>query len=596
MRRIRPALVSEHPNLLFWLLFFSLSVLLFLPLYLLNIETSTLLPPWPSFAKGWWAALQSLVIWRENLDPFRLSLEWTLLIALWSNLRRLHHPFLQWAIIAFYLLALVYETYEAIMVSIYHVDPIFYSQYFLARDGLPFLARNLQTSGWFYLALVGGLAVVGLILVTLISLLLSSAAQPKFHRVAPLSMALLTGLALFVAVRYQHNTARPEMVVSSLAFKIQQNIAASRQLYHDIVNFDDGAVRMAYNYADYQLPHKPDIYLIFVESYGGVLYKRPDYRWAYTNLLNRLEAQLEQAGWQSASTLSDSPTWGGGSWMAYTSLLFGLRIDNHPQYLSLLNKYQVQHYPHLGRYLQSQGYYFAWVSSIADELDDQTWNKYIRFLGVDQWLRYRDLDYGGARYGWGPAPPDQYTLNFANELLQRQTDKPILYVTLTQNSHYPWTPQPELVDDWRSLNQPANDPKATPPDEIEHVDKRRNYLNAITYQLQMLTDFVVQNGNQDSLYILVGDHQPPQVSRRADGWATPMHILSRDPALIEAFVGYGFTPGLKTATLEPTLSHEGFYSLLMRILVANDGDEHLALPAYLPHGVLSLSAAQRAAN
>ena len=175
-----------------------------------------------------------------------------------------------------------------------------------------------------------------------------------------------------------------------------------------MANFDDKAVLAAYDYSRHPLQRKPDIYLIFVESYGSVLYKRPDYRREYTSLLAKLQQQLDSAGWHTTSTLSESPTWGAGSWMAYGSVLLGIRIDNHPQFLSLFNKYQVADYPNLGRTLPGQGYYFAWVSSIEDQLDERAWSKYRRFYGVDEVLRYRDFHYQGANYGWGPSPPDQY--------------------------------------------------------------------------------------------------------------------------------------------------------------------------------------------
>ena len=143
---------------------------------------------------------------------------------------------------------------------------------------------------------------------------------------------------LITLVRYQHYTAQPEMVVSSLGFKLQQNITASLQLYADVTRFDDKTVRQAYDYTGYQLTKKPNIYLIFVESYGSVLYKRTDYRTAYTMLLTELEDQLTRGGWHATTALSESPMWGGGSWMAYTSLLFGLRIASQPQYLAMMNK------------------------------------------------------------------------------------------------------------------------------------------------------------------------------------------------------------------------------------------------------------------
>lgn len=595
MRHSWAAFLQRRPNLVFWAGLSTCQALLFLPLYLLQRQTSSLFPMVLLPGEPAWQVAGQLFLWRDNLDPWRLSLELTLLLALWCNFYWLRRPLMRGLIIGFYVVALFYALYEAVVVSIYRVDPIFYSQYFLARDGLPFLARHLQTSAFTYLAGAVGLVGALILVVGGINLLLDSAAESKLHRAAPVSMALLAGFCLFAGIRYQHYTAQPEMVVSSLAFKLRQNIAASFQLYEKIASFDDDAVLRAYNYFPYRLRSKPDIYLIFIESYGSVLYKRPDYHQAYTLLLAELEQRLAGAGWQSATALSESPTWGGGSWMAYTSLLFGLRIDSHPQYLTLLDKYQAQRYPNLGRYLQSQGYYYAWVSSIADELNDETWEKYIRFLGVDQWLRYRDLGYSGPRYGWGPAPPDQYTLNYTHQLLKEQSDKPLFFVTLTQNSHYPWAPQPHLVADWRTLSQTdAADPDA--PAEVTHADKRQHYLQAIAYQLQMLTDFVIDNGNEESLFILVGDHQPPQVSRRSDGWDTPIHIISQDQGLLTTFAGYGFAPGLQASTLEPALRHEGFYSLLMRVLLEQENVARIALPPYLPHGVTPAAAPEPVAD
>jgi hypothetical protein len=582
MRRSWTALVQRRPTLFFWGAFLVLNALLFLPFYLLNRPASALFPV-VGGGDGVWRVASQVLLWRENLDPWRLSLELTLLVAIWSRFWWVRRRIVRVLIVGFYPIALAYALYEAVVTSIYRVDPVFYSQYFLARDGLPFLARNLPTPSLVYLAGGVGLVVGLLLIVVAVNLLLESAAEPKLHRLTPISLALLAGFALLTTLHFRGETAQPEMVVSSLGFKLQQNLAASFQLYEEIASFDEQKAVQAYNYLPYRLRNKPDIYLIFVESYGSVLYKRPDYEAAYTRLLGELEEKLAAAGWQSATTLSESPTWGGGSWMAYTSLLFGLRIDNHPYYLTLFNTYQEHPYPNLGRYLQSQGYYFAWVSSIADELNDATWARYIRFLGVDQWLRYRDLAYSGPRYGWGPAPPDQYTLNFANQLLREQTDQPIFFVTLTQNSHYPWHPQPQLVADWRTLTgRDTVDPEA--PVEVAHADKRQHYLQAIVYQLQMLTDFVIENGDGQSLFILIGDHQPPQVSRRSDGWDTPVHIISQDRALLAAFAEYGFAPGLRASTLNPSLRHEAFYSLLIRALLAQERVARIAWPPYLPYG------------
>ena len=87
---------------------------------------------------------------------------------------------------------------------------------------------------------------------------------------------------------------------------------------------------------------------------------------------------------------------------------------------------------------------------------------------------------------------------------------------------------------------------------------------------------------------MLGDHQPPRVSRRDDGFDTPIHVISRNADFVAAFYDYGFGPGLWVNPAEPTMKHEGLYSMLVRTLVAN-GNETAAVPPYLPDGFVGLS-------
>jgi phosphoglycerol transferase MdoB-like AlkP superfamily enzyme len=570
------ALVERYPNLVFWVSFGLLNLLLFLPAFLMEVENATLLPGL--------AGVEHLLVWRGNLDPMRLSLELTLLGALWLTVRWVRRRAVGYGIAVLYLLTFAYYVYEAIVLSVFLVEPNFYSQYYWASDGLPFLAQHLEAGWWLYAAAALGVVAGAALMFTLVRLWLRSGAAPRIHSTTRVVMLLLAGYSLFVAVRYQFYTAQQEMVVSSIGYKLQENLAASVKLQADVAGFDDRGVRAAYDYSAYQLARKPDIYFIFVESYGSVLYKRPDYLLSYTALLDELNATLTEAGWHTTSALSKSTTWGGGSWMAYTSTLLGLRIDNHPQYLALLDTVQVESFPSLGRTLANQGYHHVWLSAMSENLGERTWAKYLRLNGADELIRNRDLGYVGPQYGWGPSPPDQYVLNYTQEQLAQRVDQPLFLFTITQNSHYPWTPQPELVEDWRTLNQVQPPVAEIDPDSIEHSEKRQNYLSAIENQLRILTDFMLRHGDENSIFVLIGDHQPPQVSRRADGWETPVHIVSRDADLIAAFAEYGFGPGLEVQPVEPALRHEGIYSLFMRVLLSQYGANQTNLPEYLPNG------------
>jgi hypothetical protein len=233
---------------------------------------------------------------------------------------------------------------------------------------------------------------------------------------------------------------------------------------------------------------------------------------------------------------------------------------------------------------------------MSEDLGERTWAKYLRLNGADELIRNRDLAYVGPQYGWGPSPPDQYVLNHTLEDLEKRVSAPLFLFTITQNSHYPWMPQPELVDDWRTLNQPQSPVAEIDPDSIEHSEKRQNYLHAIENQLRMLTELILHYGDENSIFVLIGDHQPPQVSRRADGWETPVHIVSRDADLIAAFEEYGFASGLAVEPVEPTLRHEGIYSLFMRMLISQYGVDRTKLPAYLPNGADRSAPAQPLPN
>lgn len=573
---------QKHPDISFWLLFGLLNCLLFLP-GLLTSEGEA----------GFWSAVTSapthlwymLTIWRPTPDVGRLHLEWLLLTALFVALPFLRRTVPRLLLLFGYLLALVYAVYETAMRSLYQMEPVFYSQYRMLTEGMAFLLDSLSIPFYVYLfaLLGGGLLLLGVFVA--IRLLTSQSVAGGISRFSQALLALLVVFGLGQAVRYQHYLAQPEMVVSSLFFKVQANLDASEEVYQIVRSFDDGYVRRAYDYRGQTLVTKPNVYLIFLESYGSVLYKRPDWLPAYTALADELETTLTANGWHAASALSASTTWGGGSWMAYTSALFGLRIDSDPEYEMLMERYQADDFPDLGSFLKAQGYRFYGLSSIALELSDAKWDRYLNFYGADRWLRYRDLDYTGPKYGWGPSPSDQYALNRAKIEVHQETDQPYLFFTITQNSHYPWAPLPEIADDWRTLNIPADDPLPIDAEGILHETRRQNYFDAVEYDLRVLVDFILNEEDPNALFVLVGDHQPPRVSRKEDGWETPVHIVSRNAGLVESLSAYGFEAGLDVENRTPSLHHAGIHSLLARLLLDSYGDHKLALPLFLPDGV-----------
>jgi hypothetical protein len=100
------------------------------------------------------------------------------------------------------------------------------------------------------------------------------------------------------------------------------------------------------------------------------------------------------------------------------------------------------------------------------------------------------------------------------------------------------------------------------------------YTDAIRYQLDYLVRFARDRAVDAPLIILFGDHQPPTITPEHLGKETPIHVLSKDQALIDVFISHGFLPTLDLTGTDPRpIRHEGFLSLLLKAMCAAYGTE-----------------------
>ena len=577
-----------HVDVAFWTTFFLLNSLLYLPVVLMDREDGSILPSFHFAGLTLDQVWRQIFVWRREPDLLRFNSEIVLFVALWTVWPWLRKSWIRFAFVLVYVLFFLYYLYEGVTFTFFSLEPVFYTQMRMATEGFSFFLENARVTTAFVagtvLLIIGGAALVA----RLARFALPDNSPSPFSRAM---LGMLAAIVVFQSVLIPNRIFRPEMVFSSMAAKLARNFSESQRMYESVKQTENANLRHVYDYSQFSLAKQPPIYIIFSESYGTVLYKRTDWWVRYKALTQRLDKELAGAGWHVASARSLAPTWGGGSWMSYTSALFGLRVSSDPQYYALLDRYQNEEYPDLGRFLKDQGYRYYRLTALSMGLPQSQWQKYVSFYGVDRWLQYEDLGFVGPEFGWGPAPPDQYSLNFARETMRSETEGPYLFFTITQNSHYPWTPQPKLVQRWQLLNEPG--PAPPPSTElIEHSERRLNYWNAIEYQLEMLTDFILTEPNDEAIFVIVGDHQPPRVSRREDGWDTPMHIIAKNGTFVASFEEYGFKSGLAVWESEPSFRHEGFYSLFARQLLAafGVGEE---LPPYLPAGAPIYEEAQQ---
>jgi hypothetical protein len=462
----------------------------------------------------------------------------------------------------------------------------FFNDYSFVLGGMSFFLDALNLSAWVYLA--GGTAIIvliGLIFwgarTTFEGVLIASLGRaPRFGLIA------LGLIAIFVGGLFPKQTADLQMPVSSVIVETMENIRRSLETRDYIKTFTTIDPTDSYNYAQYPLSETPDVFFIFIESYGSVVYKRQYFTSAYVKMLETLEKSLANDGWSAVSTLSEAPSWGGGSWMSYTSALFGVLVDQQSEYVALKEKYSVLEYPNIGRYFSSQAYDYVWVVPINRRLPEKRMVTDQRFYGADRWITFDTLNYQGPLFGWGPSAPDQFTFGFIQKFVS-QAEQPTFLVYLTQNSHYPWTPLPPILDDWRELeNLDMQDGVLSEAQKkgLSLGESRQNYLQAVDNTLDTLEEFITSLDKENSVIVLIGDHQPPAVSRHDDGYGTMVHIISQDVDLLASFLEYGFVDGFVLENLEPTIRHEGLYSLFVRNLIAQYGKSPWILPPYLPNG------------
>ncbi|MBP1849476.1 sulfatase-like hydrolase/transferase [Rhizobium halophytocola] len=309
-----------------------------------------------------------------------------------------------------------------------------------------------------------------------------------------------------------------------------------------------------------------DVVLIFVESYGRSAVEDPRYSPIMKPRLASVEKELDAAGFASASGWSVSPTVGGISWLAHGTFLSGLWIDSQARYDRLM----ISKRPSLNRLFSQAG----WQTAAVMPAITMPWPE-ADYFGYDKVLVAKDLGYRGKPYNW-VTMPDQYTLSALDRLVRqpaREAGKPVMVETALISSHAPWTPVAKLID-WADVKDgTAFNDQATSGDSPSVVWSdpervRQQYIGTIDYSLQTVGDYIAHFG-KDAVFIILGDHQPAAiVTGQGASRAVPIHIVSRDKALIDRFEAEGYAAGMTPGPDTPEQPMDGMRDRLIRVFGA----------------------------
>ncbi|MEM6928482.1 MAG: hypothetical protein AAF602_16220 [Myxococcota bacterium] len=474
----------------------------------------------------------------------------------------------------------------AVLATIVFVQAVQAVARYATNDILPLydvvlLARHLYILG---VDLYGGWARVALLGILLSPFGIWVVASTLFARVEGALTALplrgaaglaiaMTALGLLTPATGLGRWSTPRIAESLLASwqlyqVVEQEIAANPHRELDATRIGD----------------PPDLTVYVVESYGKVLADDPEYAEPWSRLVDRVERDLEAAGWRTASGYAISPVHSGRSWIADASMLFGLHLAHQTQYEHAIAL--VDRLPHLPGALAQRGYTTVLVKPSDRARPGVALANPFRF---DVTVFAEELGYGGPVIGWGRIP-DQYTIGAVNDELLPQLEPPLFAFFHLATAHAPWRVQPPLLPRWtmwRAL------PEDTEPAKTRSLDselamqmsrfkrrelvgvkprtadetQRANYFASIRHDLLSIRRTHAELPERRSVIVVMGDHQPPLLARD-QGAEVPVHVLVSDGTLLDAFLAEGFTPGLRPRA-GTELAHEALYPLLIRAMASS---------------------------
>ncbi len=299
-----------------------------------------------------------------------------------------------------------------------------------------------------------------------------------------------------------------------------------------------------------------NVLLTFVESYGRVAIQGSDIAPQIDALLDHGTSALKAAGFTARSAFLTSSTYGGGSWLAHSTLQSGLWIDTQQRYNQLVTTNRLT--------LASAFARAGWRTVGMLPADNADWPEG-KFYGYDQIYDSRNMGYKGPPFSFASIP-DQYTM----EQLQRTelaapNQTPVMTEIDLLSSHAPWEPVPKLLD-WNKIGDGSVygtvKGGTDPTDTVfkQSASKvRGDYGETIAYTLDTLISYLENYVTANTVMVFLGDHQPATVVTGDDtSRDVPITIVAKDPTVFDHIAGWGWQDGLRPDPQAPVWRMDTF--------------------------------------
>jgi len=303
-----------------------------------------------------------------------------------------------------------------------------------------------------------------------------------------------------------------------------------------------------------------DVIVAFVESYGQVAVQGSTFSPAIDSVLHQQNGMLTSAGWSTQSAWLTSPTFGGISWLAHSTLESGLWVDSNQRYNELLAS---------PRFTLSDAFKRAGWHTVADDpSDNTTWKPGTTFYHYDQLFNSLNVGYKGPRYSYSTMP-DQYTLSEFQRNELTPGHKPVMAEIDLTSSHIPWAPLPAMVPWDKVGNGSIFYPEHAKAETATQVWRNSNtvkqfYGQSIQYSMTALTSWVTELNDPNLVLIVLGDHQPhTSVSGPGATHNVPISIITRAPSVLKQMSSWHWQNGLLPAPSAPLEPMDAFRNQLL---------------------------------
>ena len=299
-----------------------------------------------------------------------------------------------------------------------------------------------------------------------------------------------------------------------------------------------------------------DVLLVFVESYGRVAVQDSSVAPGVRAVLDRGDAQLRAAGFASRSAFLTSPTFGGLSWLAHSTLQSGIRVDGQRRYDALVKHDRLT--------LTSAFKRAGWRAVGIMPANHRAWPEGFSYYRYDAIYDRRNLGYRGPDFGLPPMP-DQYSLLALRRRELAPRDRPPLFAEVDLiSSHAPWTRIPELIP-WKDVGDGAVFDRVPVEETAEtglfgDAERARTaYGHSIEYSLRTLFSFVRRYGDDDLVLVVLGDHQPATIVTGQDAdHDVPISVIARDPKVLDRIAPWRWQDGMLPGPDAPVWPMQAF--------------------------------------